>query len=711
MRLTIVTFTLAFCCLPCGSQPFKDREVNFATEFQNRVFQIRDGVFTTVELQNKFAPSAPLSMPAPNTFRTLRVSSSEFGIYLKDAEPLTAYDFTYSGDHTESTPDGPQFVVRLKGRTVPLDVTLIYSAQTGKPWMRKELRITPNQQSGEDLLIERIDVERFGYPEAHMEGGGIGQPIFLPMRGHFFGLEYPEGHNDHAGVITLSHFPGVRVGTGVASKSAVWGVAPDGQVKSEFLEKYVPSFAVHSPSKPVITFNEAWNSGSSTTETIARQSISVLRKELIDRRGIQVGVYCIDSGWADPASILAVDRHRFPRGFAPVERDASASGMRLGLWASLAGAKLDTHWGIAHGLEAVQANEAFGPYCIAGPKYRAALKAALGYYIDSNHVSSFKFDYNSFDCRQAGHGHPIEPLQAREAAVDGYIDILQFIHKRNPSVRIEITTGMWLSPWWLRYADWVWLGGSDLDFLTPSGIPRLKAGVIKTIPAYGKRADEISYRDSVVWEDLRDKSYAFPEWGLMTHGFYNWLQIGGAPDPEAGIEGSPKCCDEPLSDFADHVVTTLLRGISDWEMLLNLRQMTPEKWNYLARVLKWGQANWDVLSDTQMVLGNPSKFEVYGYVHFRRARAIVSLRNPANIEQKADLGLNAENGFGEMPPGGLHAWQLYSCEKPIAGLYIQGSHLTLTLAPHETKIIELSQSPTDDHKLALKQCQASTNQL
>ena len=63
-----------------------------------------------------------------------------------------------------------------------------------------------------------------------------------------------------------------------------------------------------------------------------------------------------------------------------------------------------------------------------------------------------------------------------------------------------------------------------------------------------------------------------------------------------------------------------MRGISNWELLLNLRQMTPEKWEYLGRGLKWGRAHWDVLSNTEMILGDPSKYEIYGYTHFRHAR-------------------------------------------------------------------------------------------
>lgn len=673
-------------------------KITFETEYQERRFQIKDGVFTTQALVNKLPSSTRLVLPRLQPFRVERTSSSEFGLAVAGSRDLTAYDFIYRDHRVEQTSDGDErLVVHLEGRTVPLNITLVYSAKPGEHWMRKFLEITPRTPEDKKYVVERIDVERLGLAEGG-EGGGIGQPIFFPRLNYFFGLEYPEGHNDHAGVVTLTHFPGKPVGERLESKSAVWGVAPDGQAVREFLESYVPSFAVHYRRQPVITFNEAWNSGSSTNSAIAAESISTIKDQLVDKRNVNVNVYMIDAGWADPASILAIDRTRFPEGFRPIEKDAERSGMELGLWSSLVGADLDTHWGMARGMEAVRGNEVFGPYCLADPKYHAALKTALGQLV-SEGVRSFKFDYNSFDCTQSeGNQTP----QAREAAVDAYVDILAFLHDSNPDIKIEITTGMWLSPWWLRYSDWVWLGGSDLDFLTPSGIPSLE--VKKPQPISYTRPQEISYRDSVMWNDFRKERFTFPAWGVMTHGFYNWLLIGNAPDPEAGLEAPNNCCNEPLPDFADHVVMVLMRGISDWEMLLDLHSMTAEKWNYLARALKWGQMHWDVLSHTQMVLGNPSQFEVYGYTHFNGTRGIVSLRNPASFQQTAEIALTPENGFWGFSSEGQPASQIYPCDRPMPGFYHEGSRIKVTLRPYETEVIELGDFPKQTESLAAGGC-------
>jgi hypothetical protein len=552
--------------------------------------------------------------------------------------------------------------------------------------------------------VERIDVERLGYPQGGVEGGGIGQPIFLPARNHFFGLEYPQGHNDWTGVITLSHYPGKAVEDGLGSKSAVWGVAPDGEVKREFLNTYVPSFAVHYPSEPFVSFNEAFNTGYSTNEAIAMQSIAALKRDLMEA-GVKVDSYSVTQ-WEDYASIWQPSPELYPCGFAPVQRAAERAGMGFGLWISLTGDVLDTHWGIAHGIGAARADEVSGPYCMDDAGYQGALKASLRQYLVENHINFLWCDYNQFSC--PAHGYPAGSAVALEAGVDGYINVLEFVHKTSPGTRIEITTGMWLSPWWLRYADWVWLGGSDIDYMTASGVPSLEEKVREEPPHDTKRQAEITYRDSVIWDDFHKQHDVFPTWGLKTHGFYNWDMIGGAPDTQAGIEGNPVCCDEPLAQWADHVVTTLLRGISDWNLLLNLRFMTAEKWAYLVKALKWGRANWEVLSTTQMILGNPSKLEVYGYTHFHGDRGLILVRNPRDKEQSAEITLSSETGFWHMPPTQLKAQQVYPCEQLVPRVYGSGSRLTFELAPYESKVIELAEHPSRDDRIAIRACQEST---
>lgn len=707
----IAAMGVAMCLFSAKGQPAsspKD-EIVFRTPCQMRIFRIRAGAFTTRELLDEYPITGQLILPRLRKFRTMEVSSAEFGIHLHNGRELTAFDFSYQTSSTEETGNGDKkLIVQLAGRTVPLNVTLTYSYRANESWIRKELRIVPRTPAAQNMVVDQIDVERIGYIEGEAEGGGIGQPVFLSTRNYFFGLEYPEGHNDWAGgVIRLTQYPGRRIAEGMISKPAVWGVTPDGQARRAFIEEYVPSIALHSRPDPYVTYRDPWNSGSSPNQIVVQQSIGVLKKELVDE-GLKVDAYGIDGpGWYDPASILDLNRNRFPDGFSPLVSSAERAGMEIGLWASLTGADMNTFWGLAHGLEAVRGDEVYGPYCIAGARYRAALEGALERYLDGDRISNFKFDYNSFSCRDAGHGHPTETLAAKEAAVDGYIDVLRSIHLHRPSATVELTSNMWLSPWWLQYADWIWLGGSDLDFLTTSGKPSLETPDPALPSKELRRSEEISYRDSVLWDDLRGKRYAFPAWAIAEHGFYNWLLIGGAPDPEAGIEGGEDCCDEPLKDFSDHVVMVLMRGSSDWELLLNLPRMTEEKWEYLRRGLKWGKEHWDTLAHTQMVLGDPSRSQIYGYLHFINGRGILGVRNPSNHSQTAELALSPDSGLRIQPAQPVLLREVYPCEEKVAHSYTVGDTVHLELEPGGIRVFEIGDVHDNSQRLSATECRVS----
>src|ERR1051325_4641343 len=155
----LLLLTLAAC------YPAPGQELTFGSAIQERVFRIRDGAFTTVNLR-------VIANPA----RNFAVSSSEFAICPETGPALTAYDFIYQRSNVEESAGGRRLVVSLHGRRAPLDVTLIYEVEPGKPWMRKRLRIAPRQGSGA-FVVSRIDVERLGVQGGPVSGGGAGKPL------------------------------------------------------------------------------------------------------------------------------------------------------------------------------------------------------------------------------------------------------------------------------------------------------------------------------------------------------------------------------------------------------------------------------------------------------------------------------------------------------------------------------------------------------
>ena len=137
-------------------------------------------------------------------------------------------------------------------------------------------------------------------------------------------------------------------------------------------------------------------------------------------------------------------------------------------------------------------------------------------------------------------------------------------HKANPDVFFNITVGSWLSPFWLLYADCVWLGGSDYSFSGPGS----------------KREQSITYRDQRIYKQFRENNYQFPLNGVMTHGIIR----GKAQFKEPG----------PIDEFERDTIMYLGRGVSMWELYISPDILTRQEWAMLAKWIKWGNDNWDI---------------------------------------------------------------------------------------------------------------------
>lgn len=108
-----------------------------------------------------------------------------------------------------------------------------------------------------------------------------------------------------------------------------------------------------------------------------------------------------------------------------------------------------------------------------------------------------------------------------------------------------------------------------------------------------------------------------------------------------------------------------------------------DKYAVNARVLKWVEDNFSVISDSTYFGGLPEKEEVYGYIGTDGNRAIVSFRNPSpDRAQSFSLDLSKYT-FND---------GLYDCNEhypaPSEKILSQGS-LTVTLSPSEVKIFEI----------------------
>ena len=94
-------------------------------------------------------------------------------------------------------------------------------------------------------------------------------------------------------------------------------------------------------------------------------------------------------------------------------------------------------------------------FSLAGPKYYAAFRQACVDMIRKYGVNHFKFDgIAAGTYASGGAGYVLDTEAMRRLMLE--------LRQEDPQLYINLTTGSWPSPFWLRYADSVWRQGGDM---------------------------------------------------------------------------------------------------------------------------------------------------------------------------------------------------------------------------------------------------------
>ncbi len=139
--------------------------------------------------------------------------------------------------------------------------------------------------------------------------------------------------------------------------------------------------------------------------------------------------------------------------------------------------------------------------CVAGKNYSALLRERIGDFVGKDGVAYFKWDGIQFSCSEPNHGHPVD-VYSRRAVLQSVAAMCLTARERNPNVFLNITSGTWMSPWWVQYANTIWMQGADYGFAD--------------VPSISMRDGAITYRDFVLYKDWKLKDLWFPIANLMT---------------------------------------------------------------------------------------------------------------------------------------------------------------------------------------------------
>ncbi len=588
-----------------------------ANDYLERTISIADGDIGTRQLLNKL------------TGRAYSLRGKEFEI--KFNGEWVGYDFggenprafTAAGARLASrdiadVPGGGKRVTLHLAAARNAAVDLIYQLNPGDFFTSQWLHIAKPRQG--TLFLEWVAPasNEWGVPRFTL--GGFGQPLFAEDM--FLGLEYPTGLNTVTGSeVTLGGNVGLNIPDGgYTSESAVMGVAPVGLVHHQFLD-YVAKMRV-APVRPYLLYNSWYDLqrlAMNHDNTLER--VPTFQKLLLGRYGLHLDSFVLDDGWDDMHKLWAIDQQRFPGGFTDLANALKTIDSHLGIWFGPIGGydQRDVRIanGKADGME-ISSNGRF--FCTAGKNYSRLFADTMLKYQKDYGINYFKLDGIVFGCNAPDHGHP-QGVYSDEATARTFIDLLGKLRAQDPKVFLNITTSIWLSPWWLKYADTVWMGGED-------------SGYLPSVPTLAQRQSAISYRDSVLYDDFVTHKMQFPISSLMTHGI-----IKG----KANMLGGEK---ESIEDWRDEVVHYYSVGNMMYELYISPEILSPEEMDVLGDVTKWAEANaHPLLDNSTMVGGDPAQREPYGYVHSSVQKSIVTLRNPFVRPRTMRLKVDEANGF------------------------------------------------------------------
>ena len=98
-------------------------------------------------------------------------------------------------------------------------------------------------------------------------------------------------------------------------------------------------------------------------------------------------------------------------------------------------------------------------------------------------------------------------------------------------------------------------------------------------------------------------------------------------------------------------------GAALQELYLTPKLMSAAGWDEVAAGAKWSRANFDVLTDSHWIGGDPAKNEIYGYASWSPRKAIFMLRNPS--DKVGTISVDAAQIF-ELPDGAKRRFKLSS---------------------------------------------------
>ena len=594
--------------------------------------------------------------------RSLAAPVTPFVLILGGGRALLPSNMTVASGPTASdlapNPDAARLSERLPGKAVVMQfrdpegsLTLTWRVilRDGSNYLRDEVTVTAADR---DVPITEIRMIDWVLPNAHVSGAVQGSPV---LDGSVFaGFEHPLSACQVAlgrARCKLERELPLKKGHEV-TYSGVVGVTAKGQLRRGFL-RYVERERAH-PYRTFLHYNSWYDLGYFDRYN-ASQAVDEVRAfgtELNQKRGVKLSSFLFDDGWDNPSTLWKFNSG-FPDGLTPVRVEAEKYGADPGIWMSPWGGYAEPKEQRVAAARAAGYEIVDNGLALSGPKYYALFRDTCMRMIRDFGVNQFKFD-------GTGNANRVFAGSDFDSDFDAAINLITELRAQKRDLYVNLTTGTYPSPFWLLYADSIWRGGEDHEFL----------GVGPN------RERWITYRDADTYEHVVMDGPLYPLNSLMLHGLIF-------------AKHARNLDSDPSHDFKNEVRDYFGTGTQLQEMYITPSLLSADDWDNLAEAANWSRANADVLVDTHWIGGDPAQLEVYGWASWSPRKGILVLRNPQ--EQPQSIAIDVAKAF-ELPVKSPKEFRLRSPwkeDRSAPGITVSaGRPHEFQLKPFEVKVLE-----------------------
>ena len=500
----------------------------------------------------------------------------------------------------------------------------------------------------------------------------LGQPFYIDSL--FFGCEFPVTLNSIIyGMGQVKFYLGKNVSGEYKCPVTVVGGAKNNsmaEVQKAFFN-YIDDISV--PTDFRIQYNSWYDYMYNIDADKIEKSFFEVEKNLTINGVPPLDAYVVDDGWNDyKASFWSTNIKKFPNRLYDAADIAVKLSSSFGLWLSPRGGYLCPDK-FAKKME----KEGLGAYnalakdvCVFDKTYQNNVREFVLKTTKEYDVGYWKFDgFSLVPCNNPKHDHITggeEDMYAVTEMWQGWIEIFKAVRalrkKQGKDLWINMTCYVNPSPWWLQYANSVWIQNSD------------DIGFAENLEEQSQLDSEMTYRDSRYYDFLCTRANQFPVKNIYNH------------EPIYGLCAKVEYTDE---EFEKYLYFNACRGQAFNELYISYRMMNKAKWRTLATVLKWQKSNYDILKNVMFIGGKPDENNVYGYFGWtEQGDGIIALRNPTDEKAPLTLTLNKLMGC----PENLSKVQRYNVYNESAtenfDSYSYGDKIELTLKPFEVKIFQ-----------------------